>query len=237
MGISICLFIQQKNRRDLVQVGQRCFFPLRHGPRMYVFFRTGDSRRDAQFRFRAQRRQNRLYHFFIAVRCFDEKLRLVFLIYARLKLLEFLRPLRRFYRKVSVERKALPVESAAHDGHNDRRRPDERNDAEILLLRDCDDRSAGIGNCRASRFGNDAHGTAVSERVKIVPDLSHVGMLAEFVERERSDVYILVNFLEKPACRTHVFHDEVFNLYDNVVIVRGQNLLRACVAEQGWHKI
>lgn len=93
-------------------------------------------------------------HRAVAVGRFDEELRLGAAA-LRLKLPDRLHALVRMHRQVAEKAKALAVESACHEGHEDRRGADPGHDAKALFLSAGDDLSARVSDAGTARLAHD----------------------------------------------------------------------------------
>ena len=88
---------------------------------MDIFIFASDIRSNTQFGRRAARTDQLLRQFIIAVRRFNEKLGLVFIVDALFQHFQLFGTLCRFYGKITVEGKALSVEAGTHDGEDNGR--------------------------------------------------------------------------------------------------------------------
>ena len=89
-------------------------FPSLDSARTDILILASQIGRNGQFGLRTTIMQDVFKHLVVAIRCFDEELRLVFGIDTLLQLLQLLGTLGRFDRQIAVECKALSVESGAH---------------------------------------------------------------------------------------------------------------------------
>ena len=86
-------------------------FPLLHGAGMDVLVFAGDVGGDAKACLRTAMLQNVLHHFVVAIRRFDEDLRLLLGVGTLFQLLQLLGTFSRLDGQIPVESKALSVET------------------------------------------------------------------------------------------------------------------------------
>ena len=95
----------------------------------------------------------------------------------------------RFARQVAAEREALAFQSGGHQRQHDRRRPDQRHDADAFALRGFHQRGAGIRDRRAAGLGEQADGMAFLKLPYMRRDIGFENRDVEFLDRARhSDV-------------------------------------------------
>ena len=101
--------------------------------------------------------QDVFHYLIVAVRRFDEKLRLMFAVHPLFEGFQPLGTFTRFDGKIAVESETLPVESRSHNGQDDRRGAHQRNDFQVLSLGNGNNICSRIGYSRTTGFGYHSH--------------------------------------------------------------------------------
>ena len=109
------LFIYQKYARNLREVGKFAL-PFLDGFGLDVFILASDVGSNAKLGLRTAVLHDVLHHLVVAIGGLDEELGLVFGINAPFQCLDALDALTRFDGQITMEGKALPIESRTHDG-------------------------------------------------------------------------------------------------------------------------
>lgn len=120
--------------------------PFFYAASLNIFAFAGDIGSDAKLRLRTAMLQNVVHHLMIAVRGFDEKLRLALGIDALFQLFQPFDAFGGIDRQIAVKSKALPIESRRHHRKDNGRRTYQRNDFQFLALGNGDYIRAGVGH-------------------------------------------------------------------------------------------
>ena len=230
------LFIQEKNTRNLRKVGSLAL-PLPHGLGFDILPFTSNVRRNAELGLRTAVMKNILYHLIIAIRRFNEKLSLMFIIDALFQHFQLFGTLCRFNGKITMEGKALTVEAGTHDGEDNGRGPHQGDHSQVFPLCNSHYVRSRVGHSRTTGFGDHAHRMPLHQRLQIAGDVFGRRMLVQRIECQRINIYSLVHLFQKTACRAHILHDEIADSQYYLLIIRRQHRFNRRIAQRDWQKI
>ena len=181
--------------------------------------------------------KNILYHLIIAIRRFNEKLSLMFIIDALFQHFQLFGTLCRFNGKITMEGKALTVEAGTHDGEDNGRGPHQGDHSQVFPLCNSHYVRSRVGHRRTTGFGDHAHRMPLHQRLQIAGDVFGRRMLVQRIECQRINIYSLVHLFQKTACRAHILHDEIADSQYYLLIIRRQHRFNRRIAQRDWQKI
>ena len=150
------IYTREKITRNLRKVGSLAL-PLPHGLGFDILPFTSNVRRNAELGLRTAVMKNILYHLIIAIRRFNEKLSLMFIIDALFQHFQLFGTLCRFNGKITMEGKALTVEAGTHDGEDNGRGPHQGDHSQVFPLCNSHYVRSRVGHSRTTGFGDHAH--------------------------------------------------------------------------------
>lgn len=226
----------RENTRNLRKVGSLAL-PLPHGLGFDILPFTSNVRRNAELGLRTAVMKNILYHLIIAIRRFNEKLSLMFIIDALFQHFQLFGTLCRFNGKITMEGKALTVEAGTHDGEDNGRGPHQGDHSQVFPLCNSHYVRSRVGHSRTTGFGDHAHRMPLHQRLQIAVDVFGRRMLVQRIECQRINIYSLVHLFQKTACRAHILHDEIADSQYYLLIIRRQHRFNRRIAQRDWQKI
>ena len=182
---------------------------------------------DGQARLVSERLHQLLHQLHVAVRSFDEKLRLPLRQRTAFEETDGPGPFGRLHGQVAVESERLSVESRGHHRQNDRRRADERHDADAAAVARPDDRRPGIRHARHARLGDHPRRAAFEQRRDQLLDFAAGrGVLVQFAEFQFADGPRDAGFRQETPRRAGVLDDEVVQRIHHGPVGRRQHVPR-----------
>ena len=175
--------------------------------------------------------------FVVAVRRFDEELRLALRLRARFELLEALGAFGRGNGEIAVEGKTLAVEARTHHGKENGRRPHEGHHFQAFALANGHHVGTGVGHGRTTRLANHAHRLAAAQRFEVLAETGGIGVLAHGIKLKGIDVDVATDLFEETAGSAHFFHNEVAQAEHDFRIAGRQDPVERSVAEGHGNEI
>ena len=177
------------------------------------------------------------HHLSIAVWRLYKQLGLFFGVGSLLQLFEDFDAIIGLYGKVSVESKALTIESGSHYSQDYAGGTDQRYYLQSFALCYCHYIGTGICYSGTSGLRNHSHWITLLQRFQQTCNLFRIGMLVKRIKGELVNIYAAVHKLEKTAGSAYILHNEMADAQYYLMVIGRKNLVNRSLTQKIGNKV